>query len=62
MIRPEQDRTDPRYLAQLARLREMARAGEASLDAGEGRELVLDALLSRVFERALDGHGRESLP
>jgi hypothetical protein len=39
------------YQRQLERLREMIRAGEASLDAGEGRELDVEALLMRVRDR-----------
>jgi hypothetical protein len=39
------------YQEQLDRLRTMVQAGEASLDAGRGRPLDLDALLLRVRER-----------
>jgi hypothetical protein len=39
------------YQSQLDRLRAMVREGEASLDAGEGRELDVEALLERVRRR-----------
>lgn len=39
------------YQEQLERLRSMIREGEASLDAGEGRELDVAALLERVRNR-----------
>jgi hypothetical protein len=39
------------YQQQLEKLRAMIREGEASLDAGEGRELDLNALLQRVRNR-----------
>lgn len=39
------------YQRQLDKLRAMVRAGEASLDAGEGRELDVDLLLRRVRDR-----------
>ena len=39
------------YQDQLLRLRTMIREGELSLDAGDGRELDIDALLGRVRQR-----------
>jgi hypothetical protein len=39
------------YQEQLDRLRTMVREAEASLDAGEGRELDVEALLKRVHAR-----------
>jgi hypothetical protein len=47
------------YQNQLDRLRAMIREGEASLDAGEGRELDVESLLQRVRNRMVRQDGSQ---